>query len=123
MANIGNWKKQRRQENKDIYKCQECDCKLEVEKKGPLNKVRVINPYSSEAHNWFDTPHLIPFSDQGEENNDPEGRLHSSVEAFFKLSLRTQTSSYISPDELIDSLRRERSKLYQFFKPSIAQVA
>jgi hypothetical protein len=62
LANIGNWKKLRRQENKDIYKCSECDCKLEVEKKGQALKVRVRNPLSSEAHNWFDQTHLGPFA-------------------------------------------------------------
>ena len=49
LANIGNWKKLRRQDNKDIYKCQECDCKLEVEKKGSTFKVKVSNQ-NNEAH-------------------------------------------------------------------------
>lgn len=54
LANIGNWKKQRRQDNKDIYKCSECECRLEVEKKGAQFYARVRNPLSSEPHNWFD---------------------------------------------------------------------
>ena len=30
---VGNWKKAKRQEGKDIYKCNECDQKMEIEKK------------------------------------------------------------------------------------------
>jgi hypothetical protein len=61
LAIIGNWKKLRRQDNKDIYKCSECDCKLEVEKKGSIYKVRVKHSLSSDSHNWFDQQHIAPF--------------------------------------------------------------
>jgi len=40
---IGNWKKQRRLGNKDIFKCNECDTLMEVERKQLEYKVRVIN--------------------------------------------------------------------------------
>ena len=89
LANIGNWKKLRRQDNKDIYKCNECDCKLEVEKKGHNFRVKQRLNASDEAHHWFDKAHLSPFS--GKENQEegadfsPADRLHSSVEAFIKL--------------------------------------
>lgn len=33
LGNQGNWKKIKRQYNKDIYKCQECDQRLEIEKR------------------------------------------------------------------------------------------
>ncbi len=61
LANIGNWKKLKRQDNKDIYKCSECDSKLEVEKKVSLFRVKIKND-NNEAHNWFDQNHLAPFS-------------------------------------------------------------
>jgi hypothetical protein len=50
LANIGNWKKVRRQDNKDIYKCNECECKLEVEKKGNNFRVRSKNYPLGESH-------------------------------------------------------------------------
>lgn len=34
LSNVGNWKKLKRSENKDIYKCQECDYRIEIEKRG-----------------------------------------------------------------------------------------
>lgn len=51
LANMGNWKKQKRQDNKDIYKCQECDARLEVERKGSMCRVKNL---STQPHNWFD---------------------------------------------------------------------
>ena len=63
LANIGNWKKLRRQDNKDIYKCSECDSKLEVEKKGSLFRVKIKNT-GVEAHNWFDLNHLAPYNNE-----------------------------------------------------------
>lgn len=118
LANIGNWKKLRRQDNKDIYKCSECDCKLEVEKKGSQIRVRVRNPLSSVAHNWFDFQHLAPFNDNNSDNS-PTARMHTSAEAFIKIQLRENVNSFLSPNELLETMKRERPKLYQFFKPTI----
>jgi hypothetical protein len=62
LANIGNWKKLRRQDNKDIYKCSECDAKLEIEKRGSQIKVKILKNAGSDVHNWFDSAHLAPFT-------------------------------------------------------------
>ena len=48
LANIGNWKKLKRQDNKDIYKCSECDCKLEAEKKGSNFRINLKSGPSGE---------------------------------------------------------------------------
>ena len=98
VANIGNWKKLRRQDNKDIYKCAECESKLQVEKKGAQFKVRVINPSNGETHNWFDKAHLAPFviSENSKEEMSSE-RLHSSVEAFIKLHLKNNEKELEAP--------------------------
>jgi hypothetical protein len=66
LANIGNWKKLKRQDNKDIYKCSECDCKLEAEKKGSNFRINLKSGPSGEQHTWFDSAHLAPFQ------HDPE---------------------------------------------------
>jgi len=43
LSNVGNWKKIKRQDNKDIYKCSECDIRMEVEKRGPQVKIKILN--------------------------------------------------------------------------------
>lgn len=127
LANIGNWKKLRRQDNKDIYKCNECESKLEVEKKGALFRVRVRNPTIDEAHNWFDQAHLEPFAhfndDQVEDGPVIADRLHASIEAFVKLQLKQNEEELASPEDLFETMRRERPKLHQFFRPSLQQLA
>ncbi|TNV81981.1 hypothetical protein FGO68_gene3475 [Halteria grandinella] len=120
LSNIGNWKKLRRLDNKDIYKCSECDYKLEAEKKGAQIRVKTRNPISDEAHNWFDQIHLAPFREDSENRAE---RMHSSIEAYIKLQIRANEDDFIHPDELIEKLRRERSKLYQYFKPTMQQLA
>jgi hypothetical protein len=61
LANIGNWKKLKRQDNKDIYKCSECDCRLEAEKKGSNFRIIIKTGLNGEQHTWFDAVHLAPF--------------------------------------------------------------
>lgn len=119
LANIGNWKKLRRQDNKDIYKCNECESKLEVEKKGAHFLVRVRNPTIDEAHNWFDQAHLAPFVHLVEDGPVVADRLHASVEAFVKLQLKQNEEELASPEDLFETMRRERPKLHQFFRPSL----
>ena len=79
LANIGNWKKLRRQEMKDIYKCNECEVKLEIEKKGQEIKARVLL-HNAEPHNWCDKKHLEGFK----ANEDSINRIHTSIEAFIR---------------------------------------
>lgn len=59
LHHIGNWKKSKRIELKDIYKCNDCDSKLEIEKKSSQYKVRQLN--TGEPHNWCDSKHTDPF--------------------------------------------------------------
>ena len=127
LQNIGNWKKQRRQDNKDIYRCNECECRLEVEKRGSQFKVRVKNSANGESHSWFDQSHLEPFQhkepkEQSTEDENSNGRLHSSVECFVKLKMKDSDHEDIQPEVLLDVLRRERPKLYCFFRPTLQQL-
>ena len=77
MAFIGNWKRSRRQDNKDIYKCSECDVKLEIEKKKQEFKVRQVG---TEPHNWCDKKHIAAFNKEGGVK-----KIHSSIEAFVRV--------------------------------------
>lgn len=84
LSNIGNWKKLRRQGIKDIYKCNECDTLLEVERKLQECRVRLVN-YGSDSihHNWFDDSHKEPFNNR--DSLDKSDKIHTSAEAFIKL--------------------------------------
>jgi hypothetical protein len=41
------------------------------------------------------------------------------VEAYVKLKIRDEDLQEIQPEVLLDMLRRERPKLYSYFKPSL----
>ncbi len=59
---IGNWKKAKRQDVKDIYKCNDCEAKLEVERKGTSFKVKLLGPGE---HSWSDSKHTETFKKNG----------------------------------------------------------
>ncbi|CDW88268.1 UNKNOWN [Stylonychia lemnae] len=120
LSNIGNWKKQRRLGNKDIFKCNECETLMEVERKQQEQVVRIINFNKDTIHHqWFDQNHLEPFSTK--ESLIKSDKIHTSVEAFIKLQMREKRG--YTPQEILENLRRERPQLYKNFKPSIEQIA
>eukprot|EP00347_Sterkiella_histriomuscorum_P016596 403352581 len=120
LSNIGNWKKLKRQGNKDIYKCNECETLLEVERKVLEFKVRLVNYGSDQIHhNWFDDSHKEPFSNR--EAIDRSDKIHTSAEAFIKLQMRERRGN--QPTEILECMRRERPQLYKYFRPTTDQIA
>lgn len=49
--------------------------------------------------------------------------MHTSIEAYVKIQMKKNSEELILPEELLDNLKRERPKLYQFFKPTMPQLA
>ena len=97
---------------KDIYKCSECEAKLEIEKKGSQYKVKMQN--NGEPHNWCDEKHVEVFNQPVDpksanlaSSRPTTDKVHTSVECFVKLQLRNGVS--ISPDHILENLRKERS--------------
>ena len=85
------------------------------------------NSANGESHSWFDQSHLEPFQhkepkEQSTEEENSNGRLHSSVECFVKLKMKDSDHEDIQPEVLLDVLRRERPKLYSFFRPTLQQL-
>jgi len=119
LAQVGNWKKIKRQDQKDIYKCNECEARLEVEKKGSQYKYKLVN--FGEPHNWGDSKHVEafkkPLNDPSKQAND---RLHTSVESFVKMQVKKGAA--ISPDVILENLKKERPQLFKHFKPTQDQV-
>jgi len=46
--------------------------------------------------------------------------MHACVEAYVKVAVRLSETELLQPEEFLDTLKRERQKLYQYFKPSLA---
>lgn len=122
---IGNWKKSKRQDTKDIYKCHECEVKLEVEKKGIIYKVKILN--GGEPHNWCDNKHVDAFKRGLDSPNKLDSsikmnidKIHMSIECFVKQQIKTGVS--ISPEVILENLKKERPQLYKNFRPSQDQL-
>jgi hypothetical protein len=60
--------------------------------------------------------------EESPEEENSNGRLHSSVESFVKLKMKDPEHEDIQPEVLLDMLRRERPKLYSFFRPTLQQL-
>eukprot|EP00347_Sterkiella_histriomuscorum_P020828 403336312 len=114
---IGNWKKLKRNENKDIYKCSECDQRIEVEKKGSFYEVNLMS--NKKAHEPFDQIHINPFLDK----TIPAEmmRLHSSCESFIKLQIKNKTK--VSPDDILEQMKHQQPLIYKHFKPTLNKLA
>lgn len=91
---VGNFKKLKRAENKDVYKCQECDFRLEIEKKG--SDYHVSFPLSNKEHDPFNEQHLSPF----QLKKDNQIPLHTSCESFVKLYLKNKKNK-ADPEDIL----------------------
>ncbi|CDW89149.1 UNKNOWN [Stylonychia lemnae] len=109
---VGNWKKQKRQENKDVYKCSECDQRIDVEKKGSLYEVNYIG---QNLHDPYDLVHTLPFQEKIGQSESI--KMHSSSESFIKINTKNKVK--VSPDELLELMNCQQPIMFKYFKPSI----
>lgn len=80
---------------------------------------------SGEPHNWCDKKHMEPFKHNAAKSGDDESikavsaseKLHTGVESFVKLQIKNGIS--LSPNDILENMKKERPQIFKFFKPTI----